>query len=74
MIEKFPVPSGFLNFGPRLGELILGCPPCIPGLGQAVQIDIAETVEQSAMPLGVQQPAIIMLAVNLDKMPANFTQ
>src|SRR3546814_6398944 len=53
---------------------VLGRAPCAPGVGDGRGVDSAERVEQRAMPTRVEQPAIVVLAVDLDELRAKLTQ
>ena len=74
MLQPFPVAFGRLQLGPGRRQRRFGRAPCTVRGAQRTRIDPSEHVEQIAVPLGVQQAAIVMLAVNLHQHRADLAQ
>src|SRR5690349_18195900 len=70
MFEIFAVPFGSRRIHPRLPELRFDPRDFGPGIGDRAGVDPAERIEQGPMASWIEQPAIVVLAVDLDRLAA----
>jgi hypothetical protein len=74
MVEPFAIACSILQIGARRFQRILGRTPGGMRGRDRGDVEPAEGVEQCAMAARIDQPAIVMLAMDLDKHPAQFAQ
>ena len=74
MIEPLAVARGIFEIAARRLERLFGRAPGAVRGGDAGDVEPAEAVEQGAVAARIDQPAIVMLAVDLDQPPAQFAQ
>ena len=73
-IEPFAIAIRLGERLPSFGQLGLERASLCPRRFDRARIELAERVEQGAVALGVEQAAIVVLAVNFDRRPGNVAQ
>src|SRR4051812_45251663 len=74
MCEPFAVAGGGGGLGLLARQFGFDLSDRRPGVGNGASVELAERIEQGAMAFGVEQAAVIVLAVDLDREAADFAE
>src|SRR5205085_10224307 len=74
MFEPFAVAGGGGGLGLLARQFGFDLSDRRPGVGNGASVELAERIEQGAMAFGVEQAAVIVLAVDLDREAADFAE